>query len=158
VAEELSSLKKALERSFHDLGLQKRLKIEQMTVLWPKIVGSSVAKIASPTQFRTGTLFIDVADSVWIQELKFQEGELINRVNAALGEPLVRRLFFQLSRTPPPMPVQAPEATPSSAAVKPLDAQQEQALERELASVRDPQLREVLKDFRRRLLQTRPAS
>jgi len=158
MAQEISSLRKALERSFHDLGLQKRLQVEQLTVSWPKVVGSTIAKISSPAQFRTGTLFIDVVDNVWMQELKFQEGELINRVNTVLGEILVHRLFFQLARTPLPLPTQAPEAAPSSQAVTPLDADQEQALERELASVRDPQLREVLKDFRRRLLQTRPAS
>src|SRR5919109_3980279 len=98
VAEEIPSLRRALERSLRDLGLQKRLKTEQLSALWPKIVGPSVAKIAHPAQFRNGTLFIDVADSVWMQELKFQEGELIGRLNDALREPLVRRLFFQLAR------------------------------------------------------------
>ena len=158
MADEISSLRKALERSFRDLGLEKRLQTEQITILWPKIVGAAVAKIAYPAQFRTGTLFIDVADSVWVQELKFQEGELIRRVNDALGAALVRRLFFQLARTPPPAPIQAPEVEPSPPIMKPLDPQQELALEREVAGVRDPQLREVLKDFRRRLLQARPPS
>jgi hypothetical protein len=156
VAEEISSLRRALERSLRDLGLQKRLKTEQLTVLWPKIVGSSVAKIAHPAQFRNGTLFIDVADNVWMQELKFQEGELIGRLNDALREPLVRRLFFQLARTPPPAPSSQCESTPAVAAAMILDPQQELALEREVAGVRDPELREILKDFRRRLLQARP--
>ena len=156
MAEEIPSLKEAIERSFRDLGLQKRLKAEQITALWPTIVGPAVAKIAYPTQLRTGTLFIDVADSAWMQELKFQEGELIGRVNDALGEALVRRLFFQLARTPPPAPVEPREAAPSPPAVGRLDPQQELALEREVAGVRDPQLREVLKDFRRRLLHARP--
>jgi hypothetical protein len=52
VAEEISSLRRALERSLRDLGLQKRLKTEQLSVLWPDIVGPSVAKIAYPAQFR----------------------------------------------------------------------------------------------------------
>ena len=104
MAEEISSLRRALERSLRDLGLQKRLKTEQLSVLWPEIVGPSVAKIAYPAQFRNGTLFIDVADNVWMQELKFQEGELIGRLNEALHEPLVRRLFFQLARTILPEP------------------------------------------------------
>jgi hypothetical protein len=156
VAEEISSLRRALERSLRDLGLQKRLKTEQLTVLWPKIVGPSVAKIAHPAQFRNGTLFIDVADNVWMQELKFQEGELIGRLNDALREPLVRRLFFQLARTPPPEPSSQCESTPAVAVATILDPQQELALEREVAGVRDPELREILKDFRRRLLQARP--
>ena len=158
MAEEIPSLRKVLERSIRDLGLQKRLKAEQIIALWPKIVGPAVAKVASPAQFRTGTLFIDVADSVWMQELKFQEGELIGRVNEALGEALVRRLFFQLARVPLPAPVQPLEIEHEAPAVKGLDPQQELTLEREVAGVRDPQLREVLKDFRRRLLQARPPS
>jgi hypothetical protein len=158
VAEEVSSLRMALEGSFRQLGLQKRLKTEQLTTLWPRIVGSAVAKIASPAQFRSGTLFIDVADSVWMQELKFQEGELIQRLNEALGEALVRRLFFQLARVPPPDLDSPTETTTASPAPPPLDSQQELAIEREVAGVRDPQLREVLKDFRRRLLQARSAS
>jgi predicted nucleic acid-binding Zn ribbon protein len=158
VAEEVSSLRMALERSLRDLGLQKRLKTEQLTALWPEIVGPSVAKIAYPAQFRSGTLFIDVADNVWMQELKFQEGELIARLNDALGEPLVRRLFFQLARAPLPKPDPQREAKTVPPAGTLLDPQQELALEREVAGVRDPHLREVLKDFRRRLLQARPES
>lgn len=157
MVEEVSSLKMALERSLRDLGLQKRLKTEQLTVLWPKIVGPNVATIASPAQYRRGTLFINVAESIWMQELKFQEGELIGRLNDALGEPLVRRLFFQLARTQPPTP--GPQSEPAAPPVGTLlDPQQELALEREVACVRDPHLREVLKDFRRRLLQARPES
>jgi hypothetical protein len=147
-----------------DLGLQKRLKTEQLTVLWPKIVGPSIANIAHPAQFRNGTLFIDVVDNVWMQELKFQEGELRVRLNDALGEALVRRLFFQLARTPPaPAPSSQRESAPTSAAApthdpQTRDPQQELALDREVAGVRDPELREILKDFRRRLLQDRPTS
>lgn len=158
MAAEIPSLKKVLERSLRDLGLQKRLKVEQITALWPTIVGTAVAKISSATQFRNGTLFIDVLDSIWMQELKFQEGELISRVNATLDEPLVRRLFLRLARTPAPAPTPSPEVDLSPAAAHPLSPQQELTLEHELASVRDPELRAVLKDFRRRLLQTRPAS
>jgi hypothetical protein len=158
VAEEISSLRRALEQSLRDLGLQKRLKAEELTVLWPNIVGPKVAKIACPAQFRNGTLFIDVADNVWMQELKFQEGQLIERLNEALREPLVRRLFFQLARTPPPESLSPRESAMAPPAATPLDPQQEFALEREVASVRDPELRAILKDFRRRLLQARPTS
>ena len=157
MAEEISSLRRALERSLHDLGLQKRLKAEQLSVLWPNIVGPSVAKMAFPAQFRNGTLFIDVADNVWMQELKFREGELIGRLNDALREPLVRRLFFQLARSPLPESTSYRESTTVPPAPTPLDPQQERALAAEVARVRDPQLREILKDFRRRLLQPRPA-
>jgi hypothetical protein len=158
VGEEISSLRKALEQSMREIGLQKRLKTEQLSMLWPKVVGPIVAKVAYPAQFRRGTLFIDVVDNVWMQELKFREGELIERLNDAVGELLVRRLFWQLARTHPPELGPQGETETSVPAVPSLDPQQELALEREVADVRDPQLREVLKDFRRRLLQARPGS
>jgi hypothetical protein len=158
VGEEISSLRKALEQSMREIGLQKRLQTEQLTILWPKLVGPIVAKVAYPAQFRRGTLFIDVVDSVWMQELKFREGELIERLNDAAGERLVRRLFWQLARTQPPELGPQKETEPAEPVVPSLDPQQELALEREVAGVRDPQLREVLKDFRRRLLQARPGS
>jgi predicted nucleic acid-binding Zn ribbon protein len=156
MAEEISSLRQALDRSLRDLGLRKRLTREQLSALWPKIVGPSVAKIAFPARFRNGTLFIDVVDNVWMQELKFKEGELIGLLNEALREPLVRRLFFQLGRASRPDSSSQPEPTTVPPVAAPLDPQQELALEREVAGVRDPELRTILKDFRRRLLQARP--
>jgi predicted nucleic acid-binding Zn ribbon protein len=157
MAGEIPRLKTALDRTLRDLGLDKRLKAEQLSVWWTQIVGPAVANIASPVQFRNGTLFIDVGDHLWMQELKFQERELIERLNQMLGEPLVRRLFFQLARTPSAAVEHSAEEVPSADVAVPLDPQQEEALEREVASVRDPQLREVLKGFRRRLLQARPS-
>lgn len=162
MAGEIPSLRHALEQSLHELGIERRFKAEQIMLLWPKIVGPTVAKIALPAQCKNGTLFIDVADNIWMQELKFQERDLIGRLNEALGEPLVRRLFLQLARMQPPIPEPLPEAEPTSEPTShpdtSLDAQQELDLEREVAKVQDPQLREVLKDFRRRLLQRRPSA
>jgi predicted nucleic acid-binding Zn ribbon protein len=158
VAQEISSLRSALERSLRDLGLQKRLQSEQLSVRWPDIVGPHVAKVAVPVQLRNGTLFIDVADHVWMQELKFQEGELMGRINDALHGPLVRRLFFQLSRASLPEVIAPHESTVAPPPPSPLDPQQELALAQEVANVRDPELRAILKDFRRRLLQVRPPS
>jgi predicted nucleic acid-binding Zn ribbon protein len=158
----IPSLKHALEQSLHELGIERRLKAEQIMLLWPKIVGPAVAKVAYPAQCKNGILFIDVADNIWMQELKFQERDLVGRLNEALGEPLVRRLFLQLARTRPPAPeplsAAGPAPEPAPLRDTPLDAQQELDLEREVAKVQDPQLREVLKDFRRRLLQRRPSS
>jgi hypothetical protein len=157
MAGEIPRLKTALDRTLRDLGLDKRWKAEQVFASWTQIVGHAVAAVASPGRFRNGTLFVEVADHLWMQELKFQEQELIERLNEALGAPLVRRLFIQLARTPTaPTDHPTEEASPSSPAT-PLDPQQEAALEREVAGVRDPQLREALKGLRRRLLQRRPS-
>jgi predicted nucleic acid-binding Zn ribbon protein len=150
-----------LDRALRDLGLDKGLKAAQIFASWSQLVGPAVAKIASPGRFRNRTLFIDVADHLWMQELQFQERELLERLNQRLGEPLVSRLFLQLTRTPvatAEQPVEEASPADVKAPLDPqlLDPQQEEELARDVAGVRDPQLREVLKDFRRRLLQARP--
>jgi predicted nucleic acid-binding Zn ribbon protein len=145
-----------LDRALRDLGLDKGLKAAQIFASWSQLVGPAVAKIASPGRFRNRTLFIDVADHLWMQELQFQERELLERLNQRLGEPLVSRLFLQLTRTPVATAEQPVEEASPADVKAPLDPQQEEELARDVAGVRDPQLREVLKDFRRRLLQARP--
>lgn len=156
MASEIPRLKTAIDQTLRDLGLDKRLKAEQVSALWTELVGPTVAKIACPGPVRNGTLFIDVVDHLWLQELKFQERELIERLNAALGEPLIRRLFIQLARTSTAPTVQSNAESVPSVVDPPLDPQQEEVLDREVARVRDPQLREALKGLRRRLLQARP--
>ncbi len=156
MAGEISSLRATLQRLLCDLGLEGRWKTEQLGLVWPRVVGPAVAKVAHPTQFRNGTLFIDVVDHVWMQELKFQEREIVERLHDALGEPLVVRLFLRLGQIPPPPLIQPPQDPPTSRATTRLSPEGEAALEHEVARVRDPELREVLKRFRRRMLHTRP--
>jgi hypothetical protein len=155
MAGEIPRLKTTLQRLLRDLGLEQRFKSEQIAALWPQIVGDAVAKIARPTQFRGGTLFVDVVDHVWMQELKLRERDLLDRLDRALGGPLVGRLFLRLGQMPPAASSAPAEAAPVPRMDAPLPPDEEAALERELASVADPELRQVLQRLRRRMLQGR---
>jgi predicted nucleic acid-binding Zn ribbon protein len=53
---------------------------------WPEIVGPVVAKEATPTTEHGGTLTIACRSSVWAQELDLMAPELVERLNARLGE------------------------------------------------------------------------
>lgn len=155
MAGEIPSLKTTVQRLLRDLGLEQRFKSEQIAVLWPQMVGHAVAKIARPTQFRGGTLFVDVVDHVWMQELKLRERDLLDRLNRALGSPLVGRLFLRLGQMPQAASSEPAETTPTLRTDAPLPPDEEATLERELASVADPELRQVLQRLRRRMLQVR---
>jgi len=54
--------------------------------VWPSVVGAVVAKEATPTTERGGTLTISCRSSVWAQELDLMAPELVMRLNAQLGE------------------------------------------------------------------------
>jgi predicted nucleic acid-binding Zn ribbon protein len=54
--------------------------------VWPTVVGAVVAKEATPTTERGGTLTISCRSSVWAQELDLMAPELVGRLNERLGE------------------------------------------------------------------------
>jgi predicted nucleic acid-binding Zn ribbon protein len=52
---------------------------------WPEAVGAVVAREATPTTERDGTLTIACKSSVWAQELDLMGPELVAKLNARLG-------------------------------------------------------------------------
>jgi predicted nucleic acid-binding Zn ribbon protein len=60
--------------------------------VWSATVGPSIAAQAQPTADRGGVVTISCAASVWAQELDLMAPQIIQRLNAALGERSVQRL------------------------------------------------------------------
>ena len=59
---------------------------------WQRAVGDSVARRCRPLQFEDGVLTVEVTDSSWAPQLATMTGELISKINGALGKPWVRRI------------------------------------------------------------------
>jgi predicted nucleic acid-binding Zn ribbon protein len=60
--------------------------------IWEQAVGSAIAAAGLPTAEREGVLTIVCSDAVWSAELDLMGTDLVERLNAQLGEPLIRRL------------------------------------------------------------------
>jgi predicted nucleic acid-binding Zn ribbon protein len=60
--------------------------------VWAGTVGPSIAAQAQPTAERGGVVTVSCAASVWAQELDLMAPQIIERLNAALGEGPVQRL------------------------------------------------------------------
>ena len=60
--------------------------------VWQVAAGDAVAQAAQPTAERSGVLTVVCSAAVWAQELTLMAGELVGRLNAALGEDLVHEL------------------------------------------------------------------
>ena len=76
---------------------------------WETIVGPELAAACSPRRFAAGTLTLDCAGPLGL-ELLHRAPLLLERINGALGAPLVTRLRFQqgapaVPPAPPPPPV-----------------------------------------------------
>jgi predicted nucleic acid-binding Zn ribbon protein len=60
--------------------------------IWESATGPAIAAAASPTAERDGVLTVTCAAAVWAQELDLMAGELVLRLNAALGEQAISEL------------------------------------------------------------------
>ena len=60
--------------------------------VWPTVVGAGIAAEARPTAERSGVVTVSCHAAVWAQELDLMGPDLVARLNAALGEEVVRSL------------------------------------------------------------------
>ena len=60
--------------------------------IWEPTTGPAIAAAARPTAERDGVLEVTCEAAVWAQELDLMAGELIPRLNAALGAEAIREL------------------------------------------------------------------
>ena len=61
---------------------------------WDGAVGERIAAEARPVRERDGTVTIECRASTWAQELDLLQGELLERLNSALGKRRVGALRF----------------------------------------------------------------
>jgi predicted nucleic acid-binding Zn ribbon protein len=60
--------------------------------VWERVAGGTIAAAAQPTGERDGVLTVTCEASVWAQELTLMQGDLIPRLNDALGSDAIREL------------------------------------------------------------------
>ena len=64
--------------------------------LWDEAVGETIARNARPAAFKGKLLIVHVNSSAWIHQLQFLKNDLITKLNAALGKPLVEEIKFKI--------------------------------------------------------------
>ena len=90
-----------LEKTLRALEIDVPLKSYSIWGAWKEIVGESVALHAQPHAIRNRILFVHVSHPTWVQQLQFLKSALIDKINAFLGEPLVRDIRFHLGKIEP---------------------------------------------------------
>jgi predicted nucleic acid-binding Zn ribbon protein len=68
----------------------------QVWNIWQEAVGSEIAANARPAAFKGHLLLIHVTNSTWMHHLRFQEKNLIEKLNQALGAAYVRMVKFKI--------------------------------------------------------------
>jgi hypothetical protein len=104
VMSRLKPIRGILENTLKGLELDFQLKVYSIWGAWEEIVGESLARQAQPRSVRNRILFLDVSHPTWVQQLQFLKPNLLEKLNAFLGEPILKDIRFRLGKISPPLP------------------------------------------------------
>lgn len=146
MAEKRQRLKKPLQLSaliesvFAGKPLQKRLREARVWEVWREAVGDQIASRARPLSFRDGILTVAVSGSAWLQQLSLMKPEIIQNVNEAADEEIVKDIFFKQGK----MPAAESEPAPLPRNKTHLSPEQQAKLEKMAEPLDDLELRAAL--------------
>lgn len=82
------SLDQILQALSNQLVCPQQDPLEQIIVVWPKVVGEKTACFSRPVRLSHGTLQVATANAVWAQQLTFVRRNWLIQLNRYLDEPL----------------------------------------------------------------------
>ncbi len=118
---------------------QDRFELHGVFDFWNKAVGKDIAEHATPAKFRGKVLWVDVSDSVWMQQLQFLKIVLLAKINKEFDSVEVEDIRFQL-KLPGHGPQEIPRP-PLRQAGPPPDVSDFSQFEESLGDIDDPELK-----------------
>jgi hypothetical protein len=119
--------------------VSKRLPPQEMLRAWPELVGPYLAKRVKPVCLEpNGELVLSVQGSALRQELSLNGSRLLAKLTA-FNVSSLKLITARLPRPPAP--------PPKAPAVEPLSAAQLEAIDAQVAEVKNPDLRRALRDL-----------
>lgn len=117
---------------------------------WEGAVGSRIARHSQPKRFRDNVLWVSVDNSIWMQQLKFLEGQIREKLNQITGSPMVEKIRFEIGEIN-----FSPQQDPGKDDLPrwqdtPLDNKVQENIEKEVAVLKDEELKESLKNLFRK--------
>jgi len=96
----LSTIKSGLKRSINKAGIGKQVDAARVCEFWQEVVGDiftpEVAHKSHAIRCKNGVMTIAVLNSVFAQEFKFKEGEIIDEINKKMGAIIVNKIRFEM--------------------------------------------------------------
>lgn len=122
------------------LGLQSHLFEVRLQQQWRVIIGEPVGSHTWPVQVRFKKLYLNVRNSVWLQQLMFLKPTLLAKVNEQAGSELITDIAFRVGEIPDARTV----VPASSSHQQPVNEAAVVEANAHAAAVQDPELRNRL--------------
>lgn len=89
------SIGDALKQFLRKSKLKGNIQALQITDIWEKLMGKTIARYTDKIQIINRTLFITTTVAPLKNELMFQKDKIMQRVNEALGENLINEIIIR---------------------------------------------------------------
>jgi predicted nucleic acid-binding Zn ribbon protein len=80
------------------LGLEGRMDEGRLVREWPLIVGELLASKSCPLVIREGVLTVEVRDNSWMQEIRFHQKRIIEKINDRFPDLGVNAIRLRMER------------------------------------------------------------
>jgi predicted nucleic acid-binding Zn ribbon protein len=85
---------KILTKNLRNLGIERRLKEENIVLNWSRLVGERIASKANPLRVKDSILFVSVENASWRNELFFMKRKIIEELNRSVKGNVIRDIVF----------------------------------------------------------------
>ena len=85
----------ALQAVLEETGASHALVRYRALTYWPSAVGPQIAAVTNPQRLDKGTLIVAVTSAPWRAELTMQRREIMQKLNAILGDSVVHDIRFR---------------------------------------------------------------
>jgi predicted nucleic acid-binding Zn ribbon protein len=83
-----------LNKVLKNYGLENQVKNEQLINNWEKIVGKKLSEKCIPIKIENNILILKSKNSIWRNELKLRQKDLLNIIYESTGNKLITNIKF----------------------------------------------------------------
>jgi predicted nucleic acid-binding Zn ribbon protein len=88
------NIQEILNKILKTYHIEKDIKKEQLFENWERIIGKNLADKCKPVKVEENILFLKVKNSVWRNELKLRQSDLLNLIQKNTGNKIITNLRF----------------------------------------------------------------
>ena len=140
-----STLGEVLGHFLKSSGLKRRIQEQKLLDSWEKAVGLAIAERTQPIGVKNRVLQVRVSSSVWMQQLQFLKGLILEKLHEQPGNHFLQDVRFFLGEIE--SFVGGEEKKEEEKAGRPsfgLTAKERERIEKALSGIHDSEMREIL--------------
>jgi predicted nucleic acid-binding Zn ribbon protein len=131
-------------------GFEDKIREYRAWELWDETVGPQISARTKPVRIRDGILEVRVDHPVWMQQLQLLKPKILTRLNERLDGAVIKDLFLRRGAVEAKAEIVREPAGPPSWQSLVLSESEEEAIEKMVSPLDDPETRERLKRLLRR--------